>query len=461
MKFDYTNILKENIGDSGVTIEEVKKTVELVNSAKERINEKLSSDYFALKLPFLMSLKATEINNTADEIKSKFENFVVVGMGGSSLGNQFLHYTFNGIYYNDTNTPRVYFMDNVDPVTSISLLKYLDLKKTVFNIITKSGSTAETMENFLFITDKLAESGLDWKEHVIFTTDPEKGLLRKLANKLNIKTFDIPQNVGGRYSVLSPVGLLSAAVEGIDIPVLLRGAELMRVNILNKNPIECSATLLPIIQYLMFKTKGININALFTYSDGFSYLGQWYRQLLSESIGKKYDRDGNAVYTGITPISVRGTSDQHSILQLFLEGPFDKLLIMVAPEEYQADIKIKGNEVDEPEIAYLQNKNYSELIKAEFSGTCAALKENNRPFIKITIPKIREEEIGKLIYMFEYATILLGEMLNINPIDQPAVELGKAFTYGIMGREGFESKKEEMEKFLSEENKHIITFNDL
>jgi len=461
MKIDYSNVLKESVGDSGISINEMEKTVELVNSAKERMNEKLSSDYFALKLPFLMSLKATEINNVADEIKSKFDNLVVVGMGGSSLGNQFLHYTFNGIYYNDTNTPHIYFMDNVDPASSISLLEHLELKKTVFNIITKSGSTAETMENFLFITDKLTESGLDWKEHVIFTTDPEKGLLRKLTNKFNIKTFDIPQNVGGRYSVLSPVGLLSAAVEGIDIPVLLRGAELMRVNILNKDPLECSATLLPIIQYLMYKTKNVNINALFTYSDGFSYLGQWYRQLLSESIGKKEDKNGNLVYTGITPISVRGTSDQHSILQLFLEGPFDKLLIMVAPEEYQTDAKVNGNEINEPEIAYLKDKNYSELIKAEFAGTAAALKKNKRPFIKITIPRIREEEIGKLIYMFEYATILLGEMLNINPIDQPAVELGKAFTYGIMGREGFESKKEEMEKLLSEKNTHIVTFNDL
>ncbi len=461
MKFDYTNVLSKNIGENGISINEIEKASELVKNAKERINEKLSSDYFALKLPFLMSLKTTEINDIANEIKSKFDNFVVVGMGGSSLGNQFLHYTFNGIYYNDTNTPHIYFIDNVDPVSSKALLEHLDLEKTVFNIITKSGSTAETMENFLFITDKITEFGLDWKEHVIFTTDPEKGLLRKLANKFNIKTFDIPQNVGGRYSVLSPVGLLSAAVEGIDIPVLLRGAELMRVNILNKDLMECSATLLPIIQYLMYKTKNVNINALFTYSDGFSYLGQWYRQLLSESIGKKEDKNGNAVYTGITPISVRGTSDQHSILQLFLEGPFDKLLIMVTPEEYQADVKVKGNEINEPEIAYLKDKNYSELIKAEFAGTSAALKENKRPFIKITIPKIREEEIGKLIYMFEYATILLGEMLNINPIDQPAVELGKAFTYGIMGREGFESKKEEMEKLLSEEDKHVITFNDL
>ncbi len=461
MKLDYTNVLSKSIGENGVSIDEIEKSIELINNAKEKINEKLSSDYFALKLPFLMSLKATEINSIADEIKSKFDNFVVVGMGGSSLGNQFLHYTFNGIYYNDTNTPRIYFMDNVDPISAMSLLEHLELKKTVFNIITKSGSTAETIENFLFITDKLTESGLDWKEHVIFTTDPEKGFLRKLANKFNIKTFDIPQNVGGRYSVLSPVGLLSAAVEGIDIPVLLRGAELMRVNILNKDPLKCSATLLPIIQYLMYKTKNVNINALFTYSDGFSYLGQWYRQLLSESIGKKEDRNGNAVYTGITPISVRGTSDQHSILQLFLEGPFDKLLIMVAPEEYQADAKIKGNGINEPEITYLKNKNYSELIKAELAGTATALKENKRPFIKVTIPRVREEEIGKLIYMFEYATILLGEMLNINPINQPAVELGKAFTYGIMGREGFEDKKKEMEKLLSGEDKHIIIFNDL
>jgi glucose-6-phosphate isomerase len=461
MKFDYTNILKKSIGESGISEEDIKNSLTLITEAKEKLNEKLNSDYFPLKLPFLMSLKTSEIIETAEEIRKNFDNFVVVGMGGSSLGNQMLHFAFKGLHYNETNRPRVYFLDNVDPLTSKTLIESLDLKKTIFNIITKSGTTAETMENFLFITDELTKSGLNWKEHVIFTTDPEKGLLRKIASKENIKAFEIPENVGGRYSVLTPVGLLSAAVEGIDIPVLLRGAELMRVNILNRDPLECSAMLLPLIQYLMYKKKSININAMFTYSDGLSYFGQWYRQLLSESIGKRKDRSDRDVFTGITPLSVRGTTDQHSILQLFLEGPFDKLLIMIAPEDYETDIKVEGNAINEPEISYLKDKEYSELIKAEFYGTQAALKANNRPFITITIPKIREEEIGKLIYLFEYATILLGEMLNINPIDQPAVELGKAFTYGIMGKEGFETKKEEMERILHAETKHIITFNDL
>ena len=461
MKLDYANIISEIIGGKGISTQEIKDASKMLETVKENINEKLKSDYFALQLPYTMQMKAADIVETAKKIRENYENFVVVGMGGSSLGNQFLHFAFNGIYYNELHTPKIYFLDNVDPESTTALLNHLDLEKTMFNIITKSGSTPETIENFLVITDALKANGLDFKEHLIFTTDPEKGLLRELSKKLSIKTFDIPQQVGGRYSVLSPVGLLSGAVEGIDIPVLLRGAELMRIKIINSDARNCSALLLPFIQYKMFKEKGININGMFTYSDGLSYLGLWYRQLLSESIGKKLDREGNITNTGITPLAVRGTSDQHSILQLFLEGPFDKLLMLVAPQEYRNDTTINGEVTDAEQATYLKEKNYSELIKSEFLATQAALKKNRRPFVTIQIPEIEEEEIGKLIYMLEYSVIALGEMLNINPIDQPAVELGKKFTYGIMGRNGFAKEKEEFDKLTEGKEEFTITYDAL
>ncbi len=461
MIFNYENVLKESIGNAGIELAEIEKMLPAIKKAKQGISERFGTDYYALQLPYVMSTKTTEIANFAKKIVENYENFVVVGMGGSSLGNQMLHYAFNGIYHNNLRKPKIYFIDNVDPKSAEELLESLDLKKTMFNIITKSGSTAETMQNFLIVTDKLKENGLELSEHLVFTTDPEKGLLRKLAGEMGVKTFDIPPNVGGRYSVLTAVGLLSAAAEGIDIPVLLRGAELMRLTILNSEPLNCAAILLPVIQYLMFKEKGVNINALFAYSDGLSYFGQWFRQLLSESIGKKYSRDGNEVYAGITPLAVRGTSDQHSILQLFLEGPFDKLLIMFAPEDYKSSAKISGSAVNDPAADYLKGKNYSDLIRSEFKGTEAALKKSGRPFVEIKIPEIREEEIGKLIYMFEYGTIFLGELFNINPIDQPAVELGKRFTYGIMGKAGFEKEKEELEKLLEAKERHIIKNNAL
>ncbi len=457
MKFNYANAVTEN----GIPYEEIGNASDMLENVKERINEKLKGEYFALQLPYEMQLKATDIVRTATQIRENYENFVVVGMGGSSLGNQLLHFAFNGIYYNETHTPRIYFLDNVDPDSTLTLLNSLNLEKTMFNIITKSGSTAETIENFLLITDILKEKRLDLKEHLIFTTDPEKGLLRELSKETGIKTFDIPPLVGGRYSVLSPVGLLSAAVEGIDVPVLLRGAELMRLKIINSNATECAALLLPFLQYKLFTEKHVNINGMFVYSDGLSYFGNWYRQLLSESIGKKLDRDGNVVNKGITPIAVRGTTDQHSILQLFLEGPFDKFLILLAPKNYKNDRKIKGDITNSESANYLKEKDYSELIKSEFLATQAALKKNGRPFVTLQIPQVREEEIGKLIYLFEYSVIALGEMLNVNPIDQPAVELGKKYTYGIMGRKGFEKEKEEFEKLSENDEKFIITYDAL
>ncbi len=457
MKFNYANAVMEN----GIPYDEIGNASDMLKNVKERISEKLKGEYFALQLPYQMQLKATDIVRTATQIRENYENFVVVGMGGSSLGNQLLHFAFNGIYYNETHTPRIYFLDNVDPDSTLTLLSSLNLEKTMFNIITKSGSTAETIENFLLITDILKEKGLDLKEHLIFTTDPEKGLLRELSEKTGVKTFDIPPLVGGRYSVLSPVGLLSAAVEGIDIPVLLRGAELMRLKIINSNATECAALILPFLQYKLFTEKHVNINGMFVYSDGLSYFGNWYRQLLSESIGKKLDRNGNVVNRGITPIAVRGTTDQHSILQLFLEGPFDKFLILLAPENYKNDRKIEGSITDSESANYLKEKNYSELIKSEFLATQAALKKNGRPFVTLQIPQVREEEVGKLIYLFEYSVIVLGEMLNVNPIDQPAVELGKKYTYGIMGRKGFEKEKEEFEKLSENDEKFIITYDAL
>ena len=451
MKFNYSNVLNELIGENGLSIKEIKNSKTFLEKIKENIEEKIDADYYALKLPFLMKQETSEIKETAKLVQDNFENFVVVGMGGSSLGNELLHFAINGIHYNDSplrKTPRIYFMDNVDPASVKTLLNSLDLNRTVFNIITKSGSTAETMQNLLCITGALNKRHLPLNKHLIFITDPEKGFLRKLAKEFSVKTFVIPPLVGGRYSVLSSVGLLSGAVEGVDIDALLNGAAEQAAKIKEKDVLEDATMLLPFIQYKLFKEKGVNINALFTYSDGLSYLGMWYRQLLAESCGKRF--------TGITPIAVKGSTDQHSILQLFIEGPFDKLIIFIAPVRYKDDFNIDGNLADDEHINYLKHKNASQLIRSEFLATQAALNKSKRPFVSIEIPEIDEASLGKLIYFFEYGVIALGEMLNINPINQPGVELGKQYTYGIMGRKGFSKKKDEFTEFIKANKKYII-----
>ncbi len=459
MKFNYSNVLSELIGKNGLSVKEIKNSKMFLEEIKENIKKKIDTDYYALKLPSLMWHETNKIKETARIVQDNFENFVVVGMGGSSLGNELLHFAINGIYYNESSiykTPHMYFMDNVDPVSVKTLLDSLDLNKTVFNVITKSGSTAETMQNLLCITDVLNKHHLLFNKHLIFTTDPEKGFLKKLAEEFSIKTFTIPPLVGGRYSVLSNVGLLSAAVEGIDIDALLGGATNQLEEIKKKDVLENASILLPFIQYKLFKEKKVNINALFTYSDGLSYLGIWYRQLLAESCGKRFTRDKKEIFTGITPLAVKGTTDQHSILQLFIEGPFDKLIIFIAPEQYKDDFNIDGNLTDDEHINYLKHKNTSQLIRSEFFATQAALNKSKKPFISIEIPEINETTLGELIYFFEYEVVALGEMLNIDPINQPAVELGKQYTYGIMGREGFGKKKDEFAEFIEANKKYVI-----
>lgn len=447
MQFDYSNVLEERIGRFGLQQSELINSTKILKDIKDQILKRKTYDYFALNLPGIMLKEVNEINSYGEYIKENFENFVVVGMGGSSLGNKMLHYGINGLYYNDKSTrkrPKIYFMDNVDPDSNTELLNSLDLKKTMFNFITKSGSTSETIENFLLILKLLKQSNIDFMKNIVITTDPEKGFLRKFAKENSISSFSIHPLVGGRFSVLTPVGLLSASVEGIDIDKLICGALKKESEINNTDPLISEAFLLPLIQYNLFKNKKININVLFTYSDGLSYIGDWYAQLLAESIGKEYSRQGEQVFAGITPLSARGTSDQHSILQLFMEGPYDKLIIFLSPYSYRNDENTGTvlNSSDET-ISYLENKNYTDLIKSEFLATRLSLTRKGRPNATFKVNLLDEFELGSFIYALEYSVLVLGELFNINPINQPAVELGKRYTYGLMGRKGFEKEKAE------------------
>ena len=257
MKFNYGNMLEETIGKHGLPLNSLLESKTFLNQIKERIQKKTNKDYYPLQLPEVMASHLNKIKKTAKKIQENYENFVIVGIGGSSLGNELLHYAINGIYSNDSisrKTPRIYFMNNIDPESTQTLLATLDLKKTMFNVITKSGSTAETMQNLLSITDALKKENLDLKKHLIFTTDLEKGTLRKLSHEFSIETFAIHPLVGGRYSVLSAVGLLSAAVEEMNIDALLHGAELVKKNITKEgNSTHCAALLFPFIQYKLYK----------------------------------------------------------------------------------------------------------------------------------------------------------------------------------------------------------------
>lgn len=448
MIVDFTNVLEENIGKFGIKKDEIVNSSDFLFRIKENIIRKELSSYYPLVLVDTMQESLGKIKEYANFVREQFDNLVVVGMGGSVVGNELLHFGLSNIYANLENEKKVFFIDNIDADTNLTLLSNLDLKKTFFNFITKSGSTSETLLNLLLIFDFLKRENLDIKKHVLFTTDPEKGFLRTLANELGIKAFPIDSLVGGRYSVLSSVGLFSAAFEGFDIEKILYGANKRKIHFETSDVLEEAALVLPFIQYKLFIEKNVNINVLFSYSDSLEYLGKWYEQLLAESIGKKFSKDGDIVNVGITPVVARGAYHQHSTLQLFIEGPYDKLIIFVFPEEKRKDYEIKGSEfVQKESVEFLLNKNYSELLKQEYHATKAALAEAGKPNLSIEVSKIDEESLGELIYFFELEVLSLGEMLNINPVDQPGVELGKRFTHALMNDKKYSEYLSQLEKF--------------
>lgn len=449
--FDYNNMMSDYIGEEqGITDNELRMTR---NAALEAYS------YFKLnrgtgmmgwaELPYNQDEIVKDILRTAKIVRRNCESFVVLGIGGSALGpmavfQALCHLRHNELGKRQRKAPKFYVEDNVDPERMASLLDILDLDKTVFNVITKSGSTSETMSQYLIIMDMLkARYGDKAAEHIIATTDREKGNLIKLAKKEGFKTFYVPDGVGGRFSELCPVGLLPAAVLGIDIKELLRGARQMdrhcRKSDFKSNP----ALVVAALSYISIK-KGKNISVMMPYADSLKLMADWYCQLWAESLGKAVDNDGNPVYAGQTPVKALGVTDQHSQIQLYTEGPFDKVVTFIGVDKYRAEVKIPGGCEDIPSVAFLSGHTMNELIAAEMYATEYALTKNHRPNARITLPEVNANTIGQLMFFFMLQTAYTGAMLNINTFNQPGVEEGKNATYALLGREGYEEKAAEL-----------------
>lgn len=359
-----------------------------------------------------------KIKNFSVTSRKKFNYIVVLSIGGSALGTICLQQATKHLFQNELKaTPKLYVLDNIDPTLIREIENIIEYKKTLFLVITKSGETIETLSQYYYFRKKIEQKKLDPKKHFVFITDPKKGQLRQFAIKENFQIFDIPRNIGGRFSVLTAVGLLPAALIGIDIEKLLKGARQMRNQFLSTNFAKNLPFQLAAIQYLLSK-KGKNINVLMPYVQKLVRLSDWYRQLLAESIGKKLDRTGKTIFAGITPINALGVTDQHSQLQLYNEGPNNKLIIFI-------EVKNLGPEVKIPAQGKIKNLSFNKLIQIEKQATEFSLTKNNRPNITINIDSISEETLGELFMFFETSVAFLGEFFNINAFDQPGVELTK------------------------------------
>lgn len=447
IKLDYNNMMAEHVGKKhGISFKEIEKLRSAAESAHEKI---VDSNPGFMELPDSQDEIVNEINEFVEARRDKYDNFVVLGIGGSALGNIALQTALNNPYYNLNEAyraghPRVFFPDNVDPDRFKSLLETLDLSRTLFNVISKSGSTAETMSQFLIARGQVAkELGEDAiKDHFLATTSKDSGFLIEIAEREGMPKFYIPDNVGGRFSVLTPVGLVSAAFAGIDIQELLAGAKAMKARTDTADIWNNPAYMHGILQYLAYK-KGKTISVMMPYNHGLKDFADWYRQLWAESLGKEVDREGNTVNVGPTPVKALGATDQHSQAQLYMEGPFDKLITFLEVENHKQDIEIPEEYQDLDGLNYLGSHSLEKLINTEKKATELALTERNRMNNTIVFPELNEHTVGQFIYMLELETAFVGELLNINAYNQPGVELGKHYTYGILGRDNYQDKADE------------------
>lgn len=384
----------------------------------------------------------------AESVQGQFQDVVVLGIGGSALGTialrtSLLPYGWNGL---DSGArrglPRLHVLDNVDPVTMSALLARLNLASTLWIVISKSGGTAETMSQFLIVHARYAAAAIDPAAHFVFITDPKQGALRPLAQSLQVRALDIPANVGGRFSVMTPVGMLPAALCGIDVRALLEGAADMarrcETSELARNP----AGVYAVSQWLSETAHGKSINVFMPYSDQLREIADWFVQLWAESLGK-VRRDG--AFVGQTPLAALGATDQHSQVQLFMEGPEDKTVTFVAVRERSVDLEMAGDFPEVTGVAYLAGHSLAELMDVELRATAGALAKRGRPNLTLTVDRVDPWHVGGLMMLLELATAYAGQLYGVDAFDQPGVELGKQFAYAMLGRPGSEAAIKEWE----------------
>ncbi|MCE5324971.1 MAG: glucose-6-phosphate isomerase [Planctomycetaceae bacterium] len=399
-----------------------------------------------------------------DRYRANTTDLVVLGIGGSALGNIALQAALNPATYNLAGDkvrggPRLFVLDNVDPALIHDTLKIVRrrLKTTLVNVISKSGETAETASQFMIFREELKKKlGGEYAQRIVATTDLSKGTLHDIATAEGYPMLAVPDDVGGRFSVLSPVGLFSAAMCGIDIDALLAGAAAMRTRLEQTDWRANIGCVLAAITYLSFARKGKPMHVMMPYSNRLYLLADWYRQLWAESLGKNVDRQNAPVVVGPTPIKALGTTDQHSQVQLYREGPNDKLTIFLEVEKHPANVRVPKSFGDIAGLAYLGGAAMGKLLNAEKLATEFAMAKSLRPTVTLRFDEITPTSVGEFIYLFEYVTSLAGELFNIDAYNQPAVELGKKATFALMGRGGYEDVAKEMKPFTKLDKDYLL-----
>ncbi|MBL0927921.1 MAG: glucose-6-phosphate isomerase [Phycisphaerales bacterium] len=466
LKVHYANCLSSRVGKHGIDPASLSASAPSAKLAAEltgRLERSKNTGWERWRgLPFepMRGQHVSAVMDIVDSLRGKFDNMVVLGIGGSALGNiavqAALHPpTYNLLPANRRHGPRLFVVDNVDPVAFGSVLEFCrhhdpGLKRTLFNVISKSGETAETAAQFMTVRQMLIDQlgKAEHARHVVAITDPAKGTMRKICDENHYPTLPVPEGVGGRFSVLSPVGLFSAAMCGVDINAMLDGAAEMDRRCSNPDLSHNPAAMLATLLVRLGHENGKVNHVLMPYSNQLYLLADWFRQLWAESLGKRYGLDKKEIFTGFTPIKALGTTDQHSQVQLYREGPNVYVFgLMEVADWGMHDVGIPTG-LGVPALQYLEGSSFGKLLNAEKRATEYALVDSQRPNFTIEFPTLDAWHVGQFFQMWEMATAYAGLMLGIDAYDQPAVETGKVATFGLMGRDGYAEWKDRVNRAL-------------
>ena len=446
IQFDHTNLLAEMVGEpNGVTRQEVAEATPQALGALASFR-KLSEagTYGFAHLPF-QTKTINAIVRYAESVRGTYDTVCLVGIGGSALGAWALDCGLRGPHPVQgaftAKHPRLVILDNVDPDFVEAALASMNPRRTLVVVVAKSGSTAETMGTFLLVRDRLKT------KRVAVVTTEGKGDLYALAQREGYPSFYLPENVGGRFSVLSAVGLLPGALIGVDIKKLTKGAAAMTHACWQEDLNQNLALRAALYHYLIWQRKQKTIQVAFPYSNHLWGTAFWFRQLWAESLGKAENRKGGTVHTGQTPVAALGTTDQHSQVQLYIEGPNDKVFTFWALDKFGAPARIPKAKTGLDSFDYLTGQALEKLIQAERRATAAALTKQGRPNCTFTLRKSDEEHLGAFLQLMEFETAFMGELLDINAFNQEGVELGKKYTFGLMGRKGYDEYRREFEEY--------------
>jgi glucose-6-phosphate isomerase len=428
IQVDTDNLHADRVGTEGVS----RRELDACDTDCRRVHQTLTNgsaggpdaEYACLELPAAMGPLLPAVHDMAAAL-GHYAEVVVIGIGGSSLGAKAVYQAVARPAR--TDTPRLHFVENVDPCSLHNLLVGLDPRGTAVLCISKSGGTIETVAQYLILRDWLRRSlgPVAARRQQWIITDPQHGWLRDLASREDIPSLPVPSRVGGRYSVLSPVGLVPLAVVGVDVASLLRGAAdnaaRCRTPTLTENPALSVAALC----YLLDVQHAKHISVMMPYVDRLELFVDWYRQLWAESLGK-WDRDRPGTRpAGTLPVPAMGAIDQHSQLQMYLESRHDKFFCFLELESWEHPLPIPLDEGDVGQFPYLRGKSMADVIGAEFRATRAVVTRAGHPNMTIRLPRLDAHVLGQLIDLYQRATVYAGLLYGVNPLDQPSVETGK------------------------------------